>query len=331
MSKPQKSNRRFRFLGVSVGIAVATLLATTAYAASPSPAYIPPTADWLTTVNYYRAMAGDAPVTEDPTMSAGATNHSCYMLYNGISHDEVPGLQGYTPEGDLAGNNGNVAVSSVINTSDRSHVELWMTGPFHAIGVLRPNLVTTGFGRCDLPNTPTWHSGATLDVIRGLRSAPRPASPVLFPGNGTTTNLDRFVVETPNPLDFCGWTGAAGLPIIAMMPEAANSASASLKRSERTDRCLRAVGCQHHRSRPADPAGRQRRGDRSSDRVGPGRLQRHRQHVGPYCQLELHRRSGRCRWHRPAARRSAHRRPPGSPRWHPLESSTPAHRWEQHA
>ena len=228
MSKPQKSNRRFRFLGVSVGIAVATLLATTAYAASPSPAYIPPTADWLTTVNYYRAMAGDAPVTEDPTMSAGATNHSCYMLYNGISHDEVPGLQGYTPEGDLAGNNGNVAVSSVINTSDRTHVELWMTGPFHAIGVLRPNLVTTGFGRCDLPNTPTWHSGATLDVIRGLSSAPRPASPVLFPGNGTTTNLDRFVVETPNPLDFCGWTGAAGLPIIAMMPEAANSASASL-------------------------------------------------------------------------------------------------------
>ena len=228
MSKPQKSNRRFRFLGVSVGIAVATLLATTAYAASPSPAYIPPTADWLTTVNYYRAMAGDAPVTEDPTMSAGATNHSCYMLYNGISHDEVPGLQGYTPEGDLAGNNGNVAVSSVINTSDRTHVELWMTGPFHAIGVLRPNLVTTGFGRCDLPNTPTWHSGATLDVIRGLSSAPRPASPVLFPGNGTTTNLDRFVVETPNPLDFCGWTGAAGLPIIAMMPEGANSASASL-------------------------------------------------------------------------------------------------------
>ena len=228
MSKPQKSNRRFRFLGVSVGIAVATLLATTAYAASPSPAYIPPTADWLTTVNYYRAMAGDAPVTEDPTMSAGATNHSCYMLYNGISHDEVPGLQGYTPEGDLAGNNGNVAVSSVINTSDRTDVELWMTGPFHAIGVLRPNLVTTGFGRCDLPNTPTWHSGATLDVIRGLSSAPRPASPVLFPGNGTTTNLDRFVVETPNPLDFCGWTGAAGLPIIAMMPEGANSASASL-------------------------------------------------------------------------------------------------------
>ena len=228
MSKPQKSSRRFRFFGVTIGLAVVALLASTAYAAAPSPAYIPPTSDWLTTVNYYRAMAGVAPVTEDPSMSAGAANHSCYMLYNGISHDETPGLQGYTPEGDLAGNNGNVAVSSQINTSDRSDVELWMTGPFHAIGVLRPNLVTTGFGRCDLPNTPTWHSGATLDVIRGLSSAPRPTSPVLFPGNRTTTNLDRFVVETPNPLDFCGWTGAAGLPIIAMMPETANNPSASL-------------------------------------------------------------------------------------------------------
>ena len=228
MSKPQKQSSRLRFFGLGVGLAAATFLASTAYAASPSPAFIPPTADWLTTVNYYRAMAGVGPVVEDPTMSAGAAKHSCYMLYNGISHDEVPGLTGYTPEGDAAGNSGNVAVSSVINTSARSHVELWMTGPFHAIGVLRPNLVSTGFGKCDLPNTPTWHSGATLDVIRGLGSAPRPANPILFPGNGTTTNLDRFVVETPNPLDFCGWTGAAGLPIIAMMPEAANSASASL-------------------------------------------------------------------------------------------------------
>ncbi len=228
MSKPQKQSSRLRSFGLGVGVVAATFFASTVYAASPSPAFIPPAADWLTTVNYYRAMAGVAPVVEDPAMSDGAAKHSCYMLYNGIAHDEVPGLTGYTPEGDIAGNDGNVAVSSVLNTSDRSHVELWMTGPFHAIGVLRPNLVSTGFGSCDLSNTPTWHSGATLDVIRGLSSAPRPSTPILFPGNGTSTNLDRFIVESPNPLDFCGWTGSAGLPIIAMMPEAANAASASL-------------------------------------------------------------------------------------------------------
>jgi hypothetical protein len=150
------------------------------------------------------------------------------MLYNGISHDEVPGQPGYTPEGDVAGNSGNVAVSSQIDTSARSHVELWMSGPFHAIGVLRPNLQSTGFGKCDISTTPMWHSGATLDVIRGLTSAPRPAAPIVFPGNGTTTSLNRFVTESPSPMTYCGWTGSAGLPLIAMMPEAATSPTASL-------------------------------------------------------------------------------------------------------
>ena len=224
----QTRRKNLSILGIGLGLLAATFVSSTVNAAGPSPAFIPPSASWLTSVNYYRAMAGQPPVTEDASMSAGAAQHSCYMLYNGISHDETPGLPGYTPEGDLAGNNGNVAVSSVLNTSARSHVELWMSGPFHAIGVLRPNLRTTGFGKCDLASTPTWHSGATLDVIRGLVAAPRPAAPVLFPGNGTTTNLDRFVVESPSPMTYCNWTGSAGLPIIAMMPEAATNPSASL-------------------------------------------------------------------------------------------------------
>ena len=228
MTHLQTRRNRLATLAIGFGLAAATFISSGVYAAGPSPAFIPPTADWLTTVNYYRAMAGLGSVVEDPTMSAGATQHSCYMLYNGISHDETPGLPGYTPEGDVAGNSGNVAVSSQINTSARSHIELWMSGPFHAIGILRHNLQSTGFGKCDLGATPTWHSGATLDVIRGLGSAPRPAAPILFPGNGATTNLDRFVVESPSPMTFCNWSGSAGLPIIAMMPEAATSPSASL-------------------------------------------------------------------------------------------------------
>ena len=101
-------------------------------------------------------------------MSAGAAAHSCYMLYNGISHDETPGLPGYTPEGDAAGNNGNVAVSSQINTSARSHVELWMSGPFHAIGILRPNLAVDRF-RQVRPRLDT-----DLAQRRNARRAPRP-------------------------------------------------------------------------------------------------------------------------------------------------------------
>ncbi len=193
--------------------------------AAPYPPYIPPAADWLTTVNYYRAMSGLPPVAENTTFSAGAYQHSCYMLYNGISHDEVPGNPGYSLAGQQAGNSSNVAVSSVFGTSARSHIELWMTGPFHAIGILRHNLAWSGFGKCDNSSTSPWKSGATLDVVRGLISVPRPSTPTLFPGNGTTTSLNQFVTEFPNPLTYCGWSAPAGLPILAMMPEAVSGAT----------------------------------------------------------------------------------------------------------
>jgi len=222
--------RRIRTVVVMIA---ATLLCVgavpqTVHAADPVPPFITPDANWLTTVNYYRAMAGLGPVSENTSWSAGAYNHSCYMLYNGITHDETPGKVGYTSSGDLAGNNGNVAVSSSTAATARNHIELWMTGPFHAIGVLRHNLQSVGYGQCTNSSTSPWKSGATLDVLRGLAYTPRPSTPILFPGNGTTTNLTQFVTESPNPLTFCGWSGSAGLPVIAMMPEGVSSASASI-------------------------------------------------------------------------------------------------------
>lgn len=220
-----------RKTGLRIGLAASLTamvmsVAIVAPATAADPPFIDPSSDWLTSVNYFRAMANLAPVVENPTLSPGAINHSCYMLQNGITHNENPSLAGYTPSGAAAGSNGNVAVSSQINTTARSHIELWMTGPFHAIGVLRPNLQSVGFGVCNQASTPTpWHSGATLDVLHGLGSPVAQPDPIVFPGNGTTTSLNKFITESPNPIDFCGWpaltTGqpAFGLPIIAMMPQ----------------------------------------------------------------------------------------------------------------
>ncbi|MFZ9628959.1 MAG: CAP domain-containing protein [Ilumatobacteraceae bacterium] len=209
---------------VSIGAA-----AGRAEAADPYPPFIMPGAGWLSTVNYYRAMAKLPSVAENATLSQGAYNHSCYMLKNGITHDEIPGYPGYTTSGDNAGNHSNVAVSSVYESTSRYFVELWMTGPFHAIGVLRHNLKTVGWGKCASTTTSPWQSAATLNIIDGLDySAPQPTSPILFPGNGTTTNLSRFVTESPNPMTMCNWTGSAGLPILALMPEAVTSASTTL-------------------------------------------------------------------------------------------------------
>jgi hypothetical protein len=167
-------------------------------------------------------MVGVAPVVEDPAMSPGAVLHSCYMLLNGITHYEDPANPGYTEAGARAGRNGNVAVSTALTTTARSHIELWMTGPFHALGIVRRELKRVGYGTCSNAATPKWHSAGTLDVLSGLGPRPSLLTPVTFPGNGTTTSLYRFITETPNPLDFCGWTGTrAGLPVFAMLPEAA--------------------------------------------------------------------------------------------------------------
>ena len=199
-------------------------------AAPPIPSFIPPDANWLTTVNYFRAMSGLPSVTDVPAWSAGAYNHSRYMSENStITHDEVDGGPWWTADGDLAGNSSNVAVSTNAAASARSHVELWMTGPFHAIGVLRHNLQRVGYGQYSNPNAAKWRSGATLDVIQGMNwSIARPGTPTLFPGDGTTTSLSRFIAETPDPRSFCGWTGDAGLPVIALLPEVATNAVGSM-------------------------------------------------------------------------------------------------------
>ena len=186
--------------------------------------------DWLGIVNTYRTMSGLGTVGANQTWSNEATAHSCYMLQNGITHDEIPGRPGYTPGGDIAGNSGNVAVSSSLSATARNHIDLWMTGPFHAIGILRHNLVTSGFGLCNQEVAATnWRSGGTLDVIRGIDGArPRPSTPIVFPGNGATVPLNAFVAEYPNPMTMCNWTGSAGLPLIAMMPGDVTSANSTI-------------------------------------------------------------------------------------------------------
>ncbi|MCU1400734.1 MAG: hypothetical protein JWN62_3843, partial [Acidimicrobiales bacterium] len=157
-----------------------------------------------------------------------ATNHSCYMLQNGIAHDEVPGRAGYTTAGDDTGNKSNVAVSSAASMTGQAYVELWMSGPFHAIGILRPELASIGYGSCVNNSTNPWHSGATLDVLSGLPAWTPPAAPVVWPGDGTTTSLSQFVAESPNPVTLCGWPSGGGLPVIAMLPEAPRQVSATI-------------------------------------------------------------------------------------------------------
>ena len=66
-------------------------------------------------------------------------------------------------------------------------------------------------------------------MIRGSSAGSKPTSPIVFPGNGATTSLTRFVAESPDPRTYCGWSGrSVGLPLIALMPAALTSAGAVL-------------------------------------------------------------------------------------------------------
>ena len=114
--------RRRGIFAVAVVAVCSVITVAPAQATNPTPPFISAGADWLTTINYYRAMASLPPVVEDTSLSPGAYNHSCYMLLNDITHDEVPGAAGYTPEGDNAGNNGNVAVNSATGVSNSSGI-----------------------------------------------------------------------------------------------------------------------------------------------------------------------------------------------------------------
>lgn len=216
---------RLARLALAVSIAAGGLVAL----APGSPARALDDADWLGIVNAYRAMSGLGPVAAEPAWVDGEVAHACYMLANDIAHDEVPGKPGYTAAGDEAGNSGNVAVSGSTEATARSFIDLWMTGPFHALGILRYNLSRSAYGQCTDPDGARWRSGATLDVLRGLdNNVPAPTEPIVFPGNGATVGLNRFIVETPDPLAMCGWSGPAGLPLLAMMPTGVTTGSSTL-------------------------------------------------------------------------------------------------------
>ncbi len=94
--------------GISAFASALVVCAPTSTASAAGPAED----DWLGIVNIYRTQSGLAPIANNSAWSNGARNHSCWMLLNGIAHDEAPGTPGYTADGDQAGNSGNVAVSS---------------------------------------------------------------------------------------------------------------------------------------------------------------------------------------------------------------------------
>lgn len=183
-----------------------------------------PPLDWLTAVNTRRAEAGLPAVIEKATYSAGDVLHARYCVKNNILlHAEDPANPWYTKDGDTAGKSSNVAGHSNIATPDQFAVDAWLTGPFHAVGVLDPKLKEVGFGSYR-EAAPGIQMAAALDVIRGRRTTTTAKFPIAWPGNGKNIAAPTpescppgtacFWGENPNPLTSCpGYLAPAGLPI----------------------------------------------------------------------------------------------------------------------
>lgn len=178
-----------------------------------------PAAEWLDYVNYYRAMAELPQVAENPDWSYGNVLHGRYSVKNDVLiHDEDPANPWFTPEGQAAARASNLAGSNDVNATYIFAVDSWMQAPFHAVGLLDPELHQVGYG--DYRETSNgMQMGAGLDVIRGLGSIPGVVEfPVVWPAESTTVPLTLHWGEIPSPLTSCpGYNTPSGLPLILQL------------------------------------------------------------------------------------------------------------------
>jgi uncharacterized protein YkwD len=191
--------------------------------ATPLPVTPPLADDWQSVLGYYRASARLPGLAEDTSWSAGAFDHARYMVKNDVlSPSEETATPWYTGEGAAAGPNGNLMISDNVNLSDQKALDFWMAKPFHALGLLDPALLVTGFGsfREDAGAFDPYKMGAVVDVRRGLGGIPGSVQfPIKWPEHNATVYLTSYDgAEQPDPLSSCsGYSPPSGLPIILQL------------------------------------------------------------------------------------------------------------------
>jgi len=131
-----------------------------------------------------------------------------------LQHDEDPNNPWYTPEGQTAARQSNLAGSYDVNATDWWAIDAWMQAPFHAVGILDPRLVQVGYGSYREADG-NLQMAAALNVIAGISYTTNTKYPVFWPSNGTTIPIRLHWGEYPSPLTSCpGYTAPSGLPII---------------------------------------------------------------------------------------------------------------------
>jgi hypothetical protein len=189
--------------------------------------------DWLVTVDAYRASAGLPGVSEVTAWSEQALAHARYQVANGeVGPMERAGALYASDGGAEVAANADLAGVDRGDLSERQAIDLWMSTPFHALGILRPDLKRAGFGQWSEPGRGPVQSSAVLDVVRGLdphRDDIR--RPVMWPGPGSVVPLTTYGgPELPDPLSACpDYHAPTGLGVIALLPEDEQAVGATVE------------------------------------------------------------------------------------------------------
>jgi hypothetical protein len=192
----------------------------------PQVVYLPvqviadPLPAWLSYLNGIRSLGNIPPLGENSTWSDACVLHSRYMVKNDeMAHSEDPSNPWYTPAGDAAAGNSNLMMSTNVSKPDLQAIDMWLTGPFHGLGLLDPELGSTGFGSYR-ENDGAFQMGACVDVLRGLGSTSASvAYPIRWPENGRSLPYLAYTGgEMPNPLSGCpGYSVPSGPPIYLLL------------------------------------------------------------------------------------------------------------------
>lgn len=189
-------------------------------------------ASWIQTLNHYRQASGLRPIVEARNLSSAVEKHVTYLTMTDPKyftgqyvsrHLENPASPYYTVEGSRSGQE----LTTTLTNDQSESVDRWMSAPFHAIGLMREGLFKVGWASAYNPRTGFYDTGA--DVLDGLKL--RRTKIITFPGNGSTSRMDNFQGESPDPREACGtnYRSFTGLPIwVSLLAKPPHQMSAEL-------------------------------------------------------------------------------------------------------
>jgi hypothetical protein len=190
-------------------------------------------ATWLEQqVNAYRALGNLPAVTEDPTLSANASDCAKYLV------ETVGQLihQLDDPASDTlkkTAQNSNLWGNSDPNAPDSQAIQEWCSSVFHFIQIISAGLQPVGFGsfRTSGPTaSPSYKVAAAITVPSLYQNNAPPNYPFMWPANGQTISQTTYQPETPDARTFCNYTGDAGQPIFLLTGNVTSPVTASLVR-----------------------------------------------------------------------------------------------------